>query len=68
MLSDLLLTLPFRTFSISKKSRKMPKSVAKQAAQPQPHAGAARVAGVRKVHKIKHRRFKPGTRALMEIR
>ena len=46
----------------------MPKTAAKQAAQPQPHAGAARVAGVRKVHKIKHRRFKPGTRALMEIR
>ena len=52
----------------------MTKSAIKAASQPHHNAGAARVgaalsiAGVLKTHKRKSRRFRPGTRALKEIR
>ncbi len=50
----------------------MTKSANKHASQPHHNAGpsaALNIGGVRKVRKsLKNRRFKPGTRALQEIR
>jgi hypothetical protein len=66
---SLLLTLSFQTFSFPKHNHTMPKSANKHAAQPRHNAGpsaALNIGGVRK--SLKPRRFKPGTRALQEIR